>query len=78
MITIRIPKSNWAKAWRAMVEIAPVHLIADDPVYEVLPAHLDLLTMRGFTYEVVPDSRNVYISLNNGTLHGRSLSPHLN
>jgi hypothetical protein len=31
-----------------------VRLVADDPVYEVLPAHLELLTARGFTYEVVP------------------------
>lgn len=53
MLTIRFPKNDWAKAWRAMIEIAPVRLIADDPVYEVLPAHLDLLTARGFTYEVV-------------------------
>jgi hypothetical protein len=53
MLTIRFPKSDWAKAWRAMIEIAPVRLIADDPIYEVLPAHLDLLTARGFTYEVV-------------------------
>ena len=29
-------------------------LVADDPVYEVLPAHLEVLTARGFTYEVVP------------------------
>jgi hypothetical protein len=42
------------KAWRAMIEVAPVRLIADDPVYEVLPAHLETLTARGFTYEVVP------------------------
>ncbi len=37
-----------------MIEAAPVRLIANDPVYEVLPAHLELLTARGFTYEVVP------------------------
>jgi len=53
MLTIRLPKSEWAKAWRAMIEVAPVRLIGDDPVYEVLPAHLELLTARGFTYEVV-------------------------
>ena len=35
-------------------QVAPVRLIADDPVYEVLPAHLELLTARGFSYEVVP------------------------
>jgi hypothetical protein len=58
MLTIRFPKSDWAKAWRAMIEIAPVRLIADDPIYEVLPAHLDLLTARGFTYEVVQMKRN--------------------
>ena len=54
MLAIRLLKTEWAKAWRAMIEVAPVRLIADDPVYEVLPAHLELLTARGFTYEVVP------------------------
>ena len=53
MITIRLPKAEWGKAWRAMIEIGPVRLIADDPIYEVLPAHLELLISRGFTYEVV-------------------------
>jgi len=53
MLTIRLQKGEWAQAWRAMIELAPVRLIADDPVYEVLPAHLELLTARGFTYEVV-------------------------
>ena len=53
MLSIRLPKSQWAKAWRAMIEIAPVRLIADEPVYEVLPAHLELLTARGFAYELV-------------------------
>jgi hypothetical protein len=57
MLTIRLPKAEWAKAWRAMIEVAPVRLIADDPIYEVQPAHLELLTARGFTYEVVPGSR---------------------
>jgi hypothetical protein len=54
MIAIRLTKTDWAKAWRAMIEVAPVRLIADDPVYEVEPAHLELLTARGFTYQVVP------------------------
>jgi hypothetical protein len=53
MITIRIPRDQWGKAWRAMIELAPVRLIAKDPVYEVLPAHLDMLNARGFSYEVV-------------------------
>ena len=53
MLTIRLPKAEWGKAWRAMIEIAPVRLIADDPLYEVLPAHLEVLASRGFTYEVV-------------------------
>jgi hypothetical protein len=53
MLTVRLPKNEWAKAWRAMIEVAPVRLVADDPIYEVLPAHLELLTTRGFTYEVV-------------------------
>jgi hypothetical protein len=37
-----------------MIELAPVRLIATDPIYEVLPAHLELLAARGFNYEVVP------------------------
>ena len=53
MLTIRLPKKEWPKAWRAMIELAPVRLVADDPLYEVLPAHLELLTARGFSYEVV-------------------------
>lgn len=53
MLTIRISKSVWAKAWRAMIEVGPVRLIASDPVYEVYPQHLELLTARGFSYEVV-------------------------
>jgi hypothetical protein len=57
MLTVRLPKTEWAKAWRAMIEVAPVRLVADDPVYEVLPVHLELLTARGFTYEVVPPRR---------------------
>ncbi len=53
MITIRLPKTECANAWRAMIEVAPVRLVADDPLYEVLPAHLELLKLKGFTYEVV-------------------------
>ncbi len=58
MITIRIPKQQWAKSWRAMIEIAPVRLVSPDPTYEVLPAHLELLDARGFSYEVVSPPRN--------------------
>jgi hypothetical protein len=54
MVTIRLPKAEWAKAWRAMIEVAPVRLIAEGPVYEVLPAHLELLRTRGLSYEIVP------------------------
>ena len=53
MLTIRLPKTEWGRAWRAMIEVAPVRLIANDPIYEVLPAHLDLLNERGIRYEVV-------------------------
>ena len=54
MLTIRLSKTDWGKAWRAMIELAPVRLVAEDPVYEVQPAHLELLAARGFTYEIVP------------------------
>ena len=53
MLAVRIPKKQWGKAWRAMIEVAPVRLIAADPVYEVLPAHVELLDERGISYEVV-------------------------
>ncbi len=53
MITIRLAKKQWGKAWRAMIEVGPVHLVADDPIYEVLPAHLEVLDARGFQYEMV-------------------------
>jgi len=53
MLTIRLAKADWAKAWRALIEVAPVRLVGDDPIYEVLPAHLEMLTARGFAYVVV-------------------------
>ena len=53
MLAVRIPKRQWGKAWRAMIEIAPVRLVAPDPVYEVLPAHVALLAAHGVKYEVV-------------------------
>jgi hypothetical protein len=53
MLTIRIAKQHWGKAWRALIEVAPVRLIRDDPLYEVLPAHLEVLNARGFSYEIV-------------------------
>ena len=55
MLTIRLQKADWAKAWRAMIAVAPVRLIRNDPVYEVFPAHLEVLTARGFNYEVLPE-----------------------
>jgi hypothetical protein len=54
MLTIRLSKTEWAKAWRAMIELAPVRLIRDDPVYEFLPVHLEVLTAAGFAYEFAP------------------------
>ena len=57
MIAIRLPKKQWGRAWKAMVEIGPVTMIAADPVYEVLPVHLDLLKARGFSYEIVAPER---------------------
>jgi len=53
MLAVRIPKHHWGKAWRAMIEIAPVRLVSDDLVYEVLPAHVELLAAQGVAYEVV-------------------------
>jgi hypothetical protein len=56
MIAIRLPKQQRAKAWRAMIELAPVRLVARDPIYEVLPAHIELLDARGIPYDVVRPS----------------------
>ena len=52
MVGIRIPRAQRAKAWRAMIEVAPIRSVAKDPVYEVYPAHLELLTQRGTSFEV--------------------------
>ena len=54
MIKIRLPKSERGKAWRAMIEIGPIRLIAADPIYEVLPAHVELLIARGIHFEIIP------------------------
>ena len=64
MIIIRLKKKDWAKAWRAMIEIAPVRLVRDDPLYEVQPAHL---TKQGFSYEVVPARKRQPEKRRNGT-----------
>jgi len=56
IIPIRLPKNQRGKAWRAMIEIGPVRLVAKDPIYEVTPAHLALLKAAGFSYEVVTRS----------------------
>ena len=53
MLAIRIPKHHWGKAWRAMIEIAPVRLVSADAIYEVLPAHVEMLAAQGVAYEVV-------------------------
>jgi hypothetical protein len=53
MIAIRIPKKQRGKAWRAMIEIGPINLIAKDPIYEVMPAHLDVLNAQGIAYQIV-------------------------
>jgi hypothetical protein len=55
MLNIRIPKTEWAKAWRAMIAVGPVRLIGHAPVYEVLPAHLAELTAKGIAFEILPD-----------------------
>jgi hypothetical protein len=57
MIAIRLARGDWGKAWRALIELALVRLVANDPIYEVLPAHLELLTARGFLYEIVTPQR---------------------
>jgi hypothetical protein len=62
MLTIRLETAEWAKAWRAMIELGPVRLIADDPIYEVLPGHLELLATRGFSYEVIPARPRINLS----------------
>jgi hypothetical protein len=41
-----------------MIEIGPIRLVAPDPIYEVLPAHVDLLKSRGFSFEVIDKQTN--------------------
>jgi hypothetical protein len=58
MIAIRLPKEYRGKAWRALIAVAPIRLVAKGPIYEVAPAHLEVLTAHGIPYEiVVPSSR---------------------
>jgi hypothetical protein len=73
MIMIRLPRRNWGKVWRAMIEIAPVRLVASDPIYEVAPEHLELLDSLGLTYELVPARLEVNMeqSLGRGVESGR-------
>ena len=40
-----------------MIEVAPVRLVSPDPIYEVLPEHLELLAAQGVSYEVVGPPR---------------------
>jgi hypothetical protein len=40
-----------------MIEIASVRLIAPDPIYEVLPAHVELLNSRGITFTLLAATR---------------------
>jgi hypothetical protein len=54
MIAIQIPKEHWGDACSAMIEIAPIRLIAKEPICEVMPAHLELLQSRRIPYEIVP------------------------
>jgi hypothetical protein len=67
MIAIRLSKRQWGKAWRAMIEVAPVRLVAADPIYEVLPVHLELLNSRGIVYEVVQPRPNLKDQRKHGT-----------
>jgi hypothetical protein len=53
MIAIRIPKEHWGDAWSALIEVAPIRLIAKDPICEVIPAHLELLQSRRIPFEIV-------------------------
>jgi hypothetical protein len=69
MLAIRLPREQWGKAWRAMIEVAPVRLVAADPIYEVLPAHLELLTARGFSYELISSSPARKDKRRHGTAH---------
>jgi hypothetical protein len=73
MIVIRLPRDNWGKAWRAMNEFAPVRLVAADPIYEVMPQHLELLDSRGLTYEMVPARSEIHTeqSLGRGVESGK-------
>jgi hypothetical protein len=53
MIAIRIPKEHWGNAWSALIEVAPIRLVAKDPICEVIPAHLEVLQARRIPFEIV-------------------------
>jgi len=57
MIVIRIARSQWDKALLAMTEVGPVHVIAKEPLIEVLPAHLAGLKALGLAAESRPPAR---------------------
>ena len=67
MIKIRLPKKSWGATWRALIDVGPVRLIADDPIYEVLPAHVELLQSKGLPFEIVDRSRNGKDNKRHGT-----------
>ena len=67
MIAIRLPKRERGKAWRAMIAIGPIRLVAPDPIYEVLPAHLDLMRSLGFSFEIVKNGAGLTKRERNGT-----------
>jgi hypothetical protein len=69
MIAVRIAKKQRGKAWRAMIEIGPISLIAKDPIYEVLPAHIEMLKARGFSYEIVKSIPSRQESLRRASSH---------
>jgi hypothetical protein len=59
---IRIPRKQWGKAWRAMLDVGPFRLIgkdpvAHDPIFEVAETHVELLKERGFSHQVVTPPR---------------------
>jgi len=55
MPAIRIPKENWGKIWRALLDIGEIHRIPpeDEKVYIVSDKHIEHLKARNLPYEEV-------------------------
>ena len=66
VVTIRIPKDDWGRVWRALVAAGPVSRVSEEPVYLVTDRQLQLLRRKKLPFEVVT-SANGHVT---GAGHG--------